>query len=152
MPTILSLCGAAIPDTVQGTDFSGTILEGKPSGIERALLSLYTPFHEWRYDNGGRAYRGLFDEQFTYVRSLAGPWLLYDTERDPAQLTNLVTDPAHADKVRELDDALTRRLAEVGDDFAAGPEIIEREGYALDANGEIAIMGSELPEPYEDRA
>lgn len=148
MPTILSLCGVPIPDTVQGIDFSATILHGTPSRIENALLALYLPFHEWRYDNGGREYRGLFSERYTYVRTLEGPWLLYDNPKDPEQLTNLVDDPAHARLVRELDDALTCRLQFVGDDFASGREIVRREEYALSPNGEIALMASELPEPY----
>ncbi|MDT8390263.1 MAG: sulfatase [Lentisphaeria bacterium] len=148
MPTLLSMVGLPIPETVQGRDFSAAITAGKPSDIDSAFLALYSPFHEWRYDNGGREYRGLHDERFTYVRSLDGPWLLYDNQADPTQQENLAADPAMADIVRELDDALTKRLIALGDDFAAGPEIVKREGYAVDAKGEIAIMPSELPEPY----
>ena len=150
MPTLLSICGVDIPDCVDGIDFSPTILEGKASGIDRALLALYMPFHEWRYDNGGREYRGLFDEQFTYVRSLEGPWILYDNQADPQQLHNLVKAPSHAATVRELDEALTERLAAVGDDFAAGKTIIEREGYATGPNGDIMVEAGELPLPHDD--
>jgi hypothetical protein len=134
---------------VQGADFSSAILGGTPCGIENALLALYSPFHEWRYDNGGREYRGLFNERYTYVRALDGPWLLYDDKADPHQLDNLVGNPAHAGQVRELDAALTVRLQAVGDDFAPGREIVRREGYALSPNGEIAIMPSSLPDPYD---
>jgi arylsulfatase A-like enzyme len=150
MPTILALCGVSVPDGVDGVDFSKTVLDGSRSGIDDALLSLYSPFHEWRYDNGGREYRGLHGEPYTYVRTLDGPWLLYDNQKDPGQHENLVGDPAYADTVRELDAALEQRLAQVGDDFVSGPEIIRREGYALGAGGDIAILPSELPEPYED--
>lgn len=148
MPTLLSLCGAPVPAGLQGRDFSSTILSGTPSSIEDALLSLYMPFGEWRYDNGGRAYRGLYDGRFTYVRSLEGPWLLYDNEKDPYQQCNLVDDPAHAETVASYDARLSRRLEDVGDDFAPGPVILAREGYAQDTRGEIAIMPSELPEPH----
>ena len=151
MPTILSLCDTPIPSTVQGIDFSQTILHGEPSGITDAFLSLYTPFHEWRYDNGGREYRGLYNERFTYVRALEGPWLLYDNERDPLQLTNLVDNPEYADVVKEREAALTRRLQVVGDDFAPGSEIIQREGYALGPGGDIACEQGRLPEPYEEQ-
>jgi len=147
MPTLLSLCGLPVPDAVQGKDFSGTILKGRPSGIDSALLALYLPFHEWRYDNGGREFRGLHDERFTYVRTLEGPWLLYDNQADPQQLSNLIDAPEHAAEVKQLDEALTARLEAVADDFAPGREIIAREGYALDPGGDIAIMPSELPEP-----
>jgi len=152
MPTLLSLCGAPIPGSVQGRDFSRTILEGTPSGIEEAMLSLYVPFHEWRYDNGGREYRGLHDARYTYVRTLAGPWLLYDNLEDPAQLRNLVDDPVHAERIARYDDRLAARLAAVGDDFADGVEIKRREGFALNSWGDIAYENGPLPEPYPDGA
>jgi arylsulfatase A-like enzyme len=150
MPTLLGLCGAPIPEALQGKDYSATIVEGTPSGIEHALLSLYSPFHEWWYKNGGREYRGLHGERYTYVRTLEGPWLLYDNRVDPAQLNNLVSDPAHATRVREMDAKLSARLEEVGDDFASGREIMVREAYACHPNGQPEITPSELPEPYHE--
>ncbi|MBN1558023.1 MAG: sulfatase [Lentisphaerae bacterium] len=148
MPTLLALCGASIPEACQGRDFSQTILNGTPSGIEDALLALYVPFHEWRYDNGGREYRGLHTTRYTYVRTLAGPWLLYDNVADPRQRHNLVDEPAHVKRVAELEARLTARLQEVGDDFVDGRKIIQRERIALNEQGEIAIRSSTLPEPY----
>lgn len=147
MPTLLTLCGLPVPDGLQGGDFSATLLGRKGADGRQALLALYLPFHEWRYDNGGREYRGLHDERHTYVRTLAGPWLLYDNQTDPAQMRNLIDDPAWAARVRELDAALTDRLRQVGDDFLSGREIVQREGYALDAKGDIAILPSVLATP-----
>ncbi|MBN2128371.1 MAG: sulfatase [Sedimentisphaerales bacterium] len=148
MPTLLALCGVPIPEGVQGRDFSRTIQDGSPSGIEDALLALYVPFHEWRYDNGGREYRGLHTTRYTYVRTLTGPWLLFDNADDPSQLRNLIDDPTQATRVAELDARLTARLREVGDSFVSGAEIIRRQNYALNEAGDIAIMPSQLPEPY----
>ena len=145
MPTLLTLCGAPVPEGVQGRDFSRTIQDGSPSGIEDALLALYVPFHEWRYDNGGREYRGLHGKRYTYVRTLAGPWLLYDNADDPWQRRNLVADPKHGAQVAELDARLTARLIDVGDDFADGREIVRREKVELNQAGDIAIMPSQLP-------
>lgn len=138
MPTILALCGLPIPGTVQGTDFSATILEGAPSGIKDALLALYVSFHEWHHHNGGREYRGLLNTQFTYARSLEGPWLLYDNQADPAQLNNLVDQPDYAAQVKVLEARLTARLQAVGDDFAPAKEIIRREAYKLNQQGDIS--------------
>jgi len=148
MPTLLGLAGLPTPQAVQGRDFSGTITAGEPSGIEHALLALYSPFHEWWYNNGGRELRGLHDERYTYVRTLDGPWLLYDNHADPQQMNNLVSAPEHADRVAELDAALTARLEAVGDDFAPAKEIMSREAYACHPNGQPMITPSELPEPY----
>ena len=145
MPTLLALCGAPIPAGLHGRDFSGTIRAGAPSGIEDTLLALYLPFHQWRYDNGGREYRGLYTRRYSYVRSLAGPWLLYDNGNDPWQQRNLVDVPAHAARVAELDARLAARLREVGDDFADGREILRREQYPLTPAGDIAILPSHRP-------
>ena len=151
MPTLLSLAGIDVPDSVQGTDFSATITDGTPSGIDHALLALYSPFHEWWWKNGGREYRGLRSDRYTYVRTLQdGPWLLYDNVEDPQQLTNLIDAPAHAERVKELDALLTARLEAVGDDFSTAEEIFTREGYVRHPNGQPAITPSELPEPYDD--
>jgi hypothetical protein len=38
---------------------------------------------------GFAEYRDLRNERHTYVRSIQGPWLLYDNERDPYQMRNL---------------------------------------------------------------
>jgi arylsulfatase A-like enzyme len=150
MPTILSLCDLPVPETVQGTDFSRAVLEGAPVGIHDALLALYVPFHEWRYDNGGREYRGLYNADYTYVRSLEGPWLLYDNSADPQQMRNLIGHPQSEALVDRLDARLSSRLRELGDDFAQGRDIVAREGYTLKPNGDIAILPSDLPQPYSD--
>lgn len=148
MPTLLALCGLPIPESVQGKDFSAAILEHKPTPIDAALLALYVPFHEWGPRNGGREYRGLHDPRYTYVRTLDGPWLLYDQRNDPYQLHNLIGDPEHQALVDAYDRRLQDRLQSVGDDFTSGTEIINRYGYALDADGDIAILRGELPEPH----
>ena len=148
MPTLLSLAGLPVPDAVQGADFSHTITEGKPSTIKSALLALYSPFHEWWYTNGGRELRGLHDDHYTYVRSLDGPWLLYDNQTDPLQMDNRVNDPELAHVVKRMDAELSARLEKVGDDFATAEEIFQREGYERHPNGQPKITPSELPEPY----
>lgn len=146
MPTLLSLCGAPIPASVQGQDFSSVITAGTPSVINEALLALYVPFHEWHYNDGGREYRGLHNRRHTYVRTLGGPWLLYDNQADPTQQRNLVAEPECAGLVAAFDERLTARLRVVGDAFLPGPEITRREGYALGENGDIAINWGPVPE------
>jgi arylsulfatase A-like enzyme len=139
MPTLLSLCGADIPESVQGRDFSPCIVGGGACGIEEALLGLYVPFHEWSYEKGGQEYRGLFSQDYTYARTLDGPWLLYDNQADPFQLTNLVDQPDAAELRRGLDAALRRRMADVGDAFEPGIALLERFGIGLNDKGDIPI-------------
>jgi hypothetical protein len=55
------------------------------------------------------------DGTVTALRDLQPEWELFDLEKDPLELHNVVADPAYAGVVRELQDALHRLQAEVGD-------------------------------------
>ena len=84
---------------------------------------------------GGKKYRGIRTKRFTYVRDLAGPWLLFDNERDPYQRENLVGRPEAARDQERLDAELKRKLAEAGDDFRPGAEYLAKWGYQVNATG-----------------
>ena len=75
-----------------------------------------------------KAYRGLRTVRHTYVRNSDGPWLLYDNEKDPYQMTNLIGEPEHADTQTALESLLQGRLAELGDEFLDGQVYLERDG------------------------
>ncbi len=134
MPTVLSLCGVPVPSTAEGEDFSRLILGQKEPSDAGALIMCPSPFGEWTRANGGREYRGVRTTRYTYVRDLDGPWLLYDNAEDPFQLRNLVADPACAAIRSDLEERLRARLAQTGDEFLPGPELIRRCGYRVDAN------------------
>lgn len=134
LPTLLSLAGIDIPDSVQGDDLSGYIKGTLTESKEFALLSCPVPFHQWNYHRGGREYRGLRNKSFTYVRDLNGPWLLFDNQNDPYQLNNLVDHSQYSQLVEELDAKLDARLAAIGDEFLPGPVYMDRWNYQWDGN------------------
>ena len=90
MPTLLGMCNLPIPETVQGLDYTGQLLGTEELDVKAALITCPVPFHQWNYKLGGREYRGVRTEQYTYVRDLNGPWLLYDNVNDPYQMNNVV--------------------------------------------------------------
>ena len=137
MPTLLGLCGFAAPETVEGMDFSGMVHGGEDPGDGAALLACYSPYGQWARDRGGKEYRGVRSARYTFVRDLAGPWLLYDNSADPFQLENLVNRPEHAALQEELDAALSRKLRATGDDFLPGDEYVRRWGYITDEKGTV---------------
>ena len=138
MPTLLGLCGLEIPDTVEGLDFSGYLQGGDDPSDGAALIMCPHPFGQWSaVGHGGREYRGLRTQRYTYTRTLHGPWLLYDNQADPYQLENLVDQPEHAETVRELDAWLQRRLDASGDEFLPSAEYIRRWGYTIRENGSV---------------
>lgn len=137
MPTLLGLCGFAAPETVEGMDFSGMVHGGEDPGDGAALLACYSPYGQWARDRGGKEYRGVRSARYTFVRDLAGPWLLYDNSADPFQLEDLVNRPEHAALQEELDAALSRKLRATGDDFLPGDEYVRRWGYITDEKGTV---------------
>jgi arylsulfatase A-like enzyme len=122
LPTLLRLAGIEVPGGVQGVDRSNLREDGQP-----ALLSLPVPITEARRW-GFAEYRGLRSEQHTYVRSIHGPWLLYDNAADPYQMHNLVGRSEVRDVQASLDRALDARLKEIGDDFLPAAEYVRRAG------------------------
>jgi arylsulfatase A-like enzyme len=133
MPTLLGLSGLRVPETVEGYDYSG-FLKGNEVPIDTAtVLSCVQPFGQWnRFDHGGREYRGLRTLRYTYTRDLNGPWQLFDNEKDPYQMRNLVDDPAFADLRAKMDELLSRKLEAQGDEFLPGMDYIARYGYPVD--------------------
>jgi arylsulfatase A-like enzyme len=140
MPTLLGLCGLPIPEAVEGLDFSGHIAGGADPSDGAALLMSIQPFGQYTIaHHGGREYRGLRTNRYTYVRGLKGPWLLYDNAADPYQMQNLVEDAKYAAIKNELDNWLQKKLDATQDQFLPGMEYINKWGYHVDESGTVPI-------------
>ena len=137
MPTLLSLCEIPIPDTVEGIDYR-PYLEGKEQIGNSTLLSCVQPFGQWnKIKHGGREYRAIKTLQYTYAKDLNGPWLLFDNNKDPYQMNNLVAKTEYLSLQNDLDNKLMERLKETGDEFLPGMEYIRRWGYTVDETGTV---------------
>lgn len=134
MPTLLGLCGAAVPKSVEGFDFTGAMRGGADPSGGATILRCISPFGEFTRKRGGKEYRAVRTAKHTYVSDLDGPWLLYDNVADPYQSTNLVGQAAHIGLRAELDTLLKKKLAEQRDAFLPGPDYIRQWGYKVDAN------------------
>ena len=137
MPTLLSLCGVAIPKSVEGLDFTGYMRGGKDPSGGAAIVQCAAPFGEFTRRNGGREYRCLRTAHYSYVRDLSGPWLLFDNEKDPLQNDNLAGKPERAELLTRLEKKLREKLAAEHDDFRPAAEYIAKWGYTVDANGTV---------------
>jgi len=144
MPTLLGLSQLPIPEEVEGIDYSGFLQGSKNPSDSTALLACYHPFGQWRsgidggpYEFTGREFRGIRTNHHTYVRSLQGPWLLYDNLNDPYQLDNLVDLPQHLPLQDDLDQQLQRKLDQRKDQFLSGMEYINTWGYTVDERGTV---------------
>ena len=137
LPTLLGLANIPIPSSVEGLDFSQYMQGGRNPSDNTALLTCPAPFGEWTRQGGGREYRGIRTGRYTYVRTLSGPWLLYDNQADPYQLKNLVQRADCAQLRADLDERLQRKLDATEDQFLPGKEYVKRWGYTVDASGTV---------------
>jgi len=135
MPTILGLCDVTIPKSVEGLDYSGHLRGGANPSDGATLISCASPFGQWTRKQGGREYRGVRTLRYTYVRDLNGPWLLFDDEKDPFQMTNLIGCAECAKLQAELDATLKKKLAAAHDEFLPGDAYNKKWGYKVDATG-----------------
>jgi arylsulfatase A-like enzyme len=147
-PTLLGLCGIPAPDSVEGADWS-RVLGGatEPSADAGTLLTLAVPITEARR-YGIAEYRGLRTVRHTYVRSIRGPWLLYDNERDPYQMHNLCGKAEARNLQARLDRALDIELKRRHDDFLPAAEYVKRAG--LGNYNEVHVKVGRHPSPWGD--
>jgi len=137
MPTLLGLSGIEIPDTVEGTDFSGILTGAEKPKDNAAMISCPSPFGQWTRARGGREYRGIRTSRYTYVRDLNGPWLFYDNKKDPYQLNNLCGKSEHSELQKKMEAVLSQKLKQTNDEFLPGTEYIKKWDYIVDKSGTI---------------
>ncbi|HKE28234.1 MAG TPA: sulfatase [Bryobacteraceae bacterium] len=148
LPTLAGLCGLTIPGSVEGADLSGLATgRERPARAAAAFLSLPVPITEARR-YGFAEYRGLRTVRYTYVRSILGPWLLYDNRRDPFQMRNLCGKSEHKGLQRELDQALDVQLRRRKDDFLPAAQYIKRAGVGH--YREVNVPVGRHPSPWGD--
>ncbi len=140
LPTLLGLSGITVPELVEGTDFSKVVTGETPANNESVLIQCPVPFHQWNYAAGGREYRGVRSERFTYVRDLNGPWLLYDNLIDPYQMNNLLGLDEYIFIQGDLENQLQQKLNKNNDKFLSGSTYMKMWNYTWDNNDSLKIQ------------
>lgn len=141
LPTLLGLSGITVPGTVEGSDLSKALSGEEAYTKEAALIQFPVPFHEWNFQNGGREYRAIRTERYTYARDLKGPWLLYDNEQDPFQQHNLIDKAEYAEVQREFEELLQQKLKATYDDFLPADEYMIQWNYRYDRKDSLRPAG-----------
>lgn len=140
MPTLLGLTGIKVPKSVEGKDFSPILMGKKKNDVTHTLISCVQPFGQWIRSKGGKEYRGLMTENYTYVRDLKGPWLLFDRTKDPFQLNNLVGQAPFASIQNKLDRYLLNELKIRKDEFLPGLDYVKKWNYVIDATETVPYV------------
>ncbi len=117
MPTILDLCDIPIPEEVQGTSFL-SLLGGDSSPVREAVF-----YEICKELEGPERFpipeRGVRTPRWLYVRTQEAPKLLFDLEKDPDELNNLVNNPDYKEQQDRLDRMLGEHMARTNDDWSA---------------------------------
>jgi arylsulfatase A-like enzyme len=132
LPTLLSLAGLPVPDFIEGENVAEAIDNKETFRDKAALIMNVSPF-------AGKAdeYRGVYTSRYAYVKTLEGPWLLFDHKNDPFQMDNLVGKAGYEQLQEEMELLLQQELKKVGDNFMPRQYYIDKWGYKLTEGGYI---------------
>lgn len=155
MPTLLGLAGVESPDTVEGVDLSPFIQGDRTDAPGSVLLMNPCPFsigdprgHDQVPDFKGRRmeYRGVRTARYTYVRTIDGPWLLYDNQEDPFQLSNRIGDASLKGPRDDLEGEMRRHMAQIGDEIRPKECYYDTFGIDFDDRGKLTAL---VENPYD---
>ncbi len=126
--TLLSLAGMSVPKNMQGSDLSHVALGHTTKGPDAVFQQIFVPY---RPDQIEKPWRGIITDRYTYARYEDGPWLLFDNQQDPWQMTNLATDAKSASLIKSLDQKLTAMMKKQGDAWSFNSNELVEEGGRL---------------------
>ncbi len=135
LPTLFGLMGLDVPVSIEGRDLSHFVespdkpVEKEPSStFIYCMCSATTWGRRWGSRGRGmpdgfyRPYRGVRTSTHTYVRDLDGPWFLYDNEKDPYQLHNLIEEKGSSYVPSEIENELKYWIERTGDFFGGNAD------------------------------
>jgi arylsulfatase A-like enzyme len=130
MPTLLGLANMECP-AVSGQNLAEVAAMKSKDGQDAILLMRYIWLGTNWITNGSGPWRGLRTKRYTYARKsdTKNPWLLFDNEKDPLQLENIVHNPEFSDLVKFFDARVDELLVAARDieDPIAIAQLIKKE-------------------------
>lgn len=167
LPTMLALAGLDIPPALDGRDLAPLLAAPKPAaqreapaailrgaqeeagrGEDRGVVIEFQRFAVNHDSWGGlQPIRCLVDADYKLVLNLLDTDELYDRRNDPAELTNLIGDPAHAAARDRLHDRLLDWMGERSDPFR-GPAWERRPWRAARRLGWFGPGRARRPDGY----
>ena len=116
-PTIMDYAGLPIPALLEGPSIRAT-LEDPAAKVQDYI---FTEFGRYEVDHDGfggfRPMRSVFDGRYKLSIHLLSGDELYDIVNDPAEMHNLILDPAHAEARDRLHDAVLDWMNQTRDPF-----------------------------------
>jgi len=132
LPTLLAMAGLPTATSIEGEDMTYAIGDNEAAKDKAALVMNVSPF-AGDFDE----YRGIYTSRYAYVETLDGPSMLFDMDKDPLQLHNLVDNPEYEELQTQLEQSLQQELEKIGDDFMPRQYYIDKWNYKLNEYGHI---------------
>jgi len=112
-PTILTLAGATIPETMDGMNFKPLLEEKKIEWREDFLYEYY----EYPGAHSIRKNRGIRTKRWKYIHFFEEPqeFELYDLQYDPNEIRNLIDEPVYKNVVVHLKNRMNTLRRELKD-------------------------------------
>lgn len=100
-PTFLEVAGVKTDHATQGRSFAG-MLDGQTPGTWRQ--SMYYHYYEFPFWHHAQPHYGIRTSRYTLAHFYYNidKWELYDLEKDPTQVNNVIDDPAYSAVVADL--------------------------------------------------
>jgi len=128
MSTMLDATGVDVPDTVEGRSLV-ELLRGEPNDWRRFYHGEHAPIYA--PENGTQF---LVSETAKYVwNTVTGDELLFDLSEDPRETADRSDDPAYADRLTAMRDALVDRLVDRNEEFVRNGDLHAMERPVAEA-------------------
>ncbi len=117
-PTSLGLCNIPVPEWMQGFDFSGYRVRGKPVSSEPDSAFLQVVIPTGHADSIDRPWRGLITRDgWKFIALEHQPWLMFNLNEDPYEQANLAFNSRYASERKRLNDRIRGWINDTGDVF-----------------------------------
>ena len=127
--TFLDLAGAPIPDAMQGVSILNPIREAvKTGGVpEDWRNSIYYHYYEYPGAHSVKRHYGVRNERYKLMHYYHNidEWEMYDLEKDPKEMNNIIDDSSYAEVLVEMQEELARLQKEYGDSEEAARALIK---------------------------
>ncbi len=113
-PTLIDYANIPIPDAVQGKSFKNAT-QGKVEVKWRDKV--YYHYYEWPFWHHVQPHYGMRTSRYKIAHFYYNidVWELYDLEKDPDEMNNVINTPSYKETVEKLKEELAQLRIEVGD-------------------------------------
>ena len=140
-PTLLEVAGIDTQNEMQGESFAAAL---RGDELKNWREGVYYHYYEFPYWHHVQPHYGIRTDRYTLAHFYYNidEWELYDNEKDPEQLKNIIDNPEYADVVKDLKSKLSNLMKKYQDDKSLEEfraitdkdfgDIVDREGETVE--------------------